>query len=77
MKKFTEEDLILYLYKDCTPKMQASIEEALVEDLELNNRLQVLKRTLKQLDKLKLSSPSRKSLKAILEHAKASNMLNK
>ena len=73
MKKFTDEDLILYLYKDCTPKMQASIEEAITHDLDLHSRLAILKRTLKQLDKLKLSSPSSKSLKAIINHAKTSN----
>ncbi len=70
MKKLTEEDLILYLYKECTPRMQAAIEEALTEDLELKNRLQVLKRSIKQLDKLKLASPSKQSLKAILKYAK-------
>lgn len=72
MKKFTEEDLILYLYKECTPKIQASIEEALSQDLALNDQLQVLKRTLKQMDQLKLASPSKQSLKVILKHAKAS-----
>ena len=70
MKKFKEEDLILYLYQDCTPKMQAAIEEAATEDLELQNRLQILRRTLKQLNKLKLASPSKQSVKAILKYAK-------
>lgn len=69
MKKFKEEDLILYLYKDCSPKLSADIEEALELDLELNNRLQVLRRTIQQLDKLKLKSPSKQSIKAILKHA--------
>ncbi len=70
MKKFTEEELILYLYKDCTPRQQAAIEAAAAEDLELKDRLHVLKRSIKQLDKLKLSSPSKQSLKAILKHAR-------
>lgn len=69
MKKFKEEDLILYLYKECTPKMSAEIEEALELDLELANRLQVLRRTIQQLNKLKLKSPSKHSIKAILKHA--------
>ena len=72
MKKFKEEDLILYLYKDCSPKMAAAIEEALELDLELQARLQVLRRTMKQLDKLKLKSPSKKSIKTIIEHANRS-----
>jgi hypothetical protein len=70
MKKFKEEDLILFLYHDCTPKMQAAIEEALINDLELQNRIQILRRTLKQLNKLKLASPSKQSVKAILKYAK-------
>ena len=69
MKKFKEEDLILYLYKDCSPKLSAAIEEAMELDLELTNRLQVLGRTIQQLDKLKLKSPSKHSIKAILKHA--------
>ena len=69
MKKFKEEDLILYLYKDCTPKQSAEIEEALELDLDLANRLQVLRRTIQQLDKLKLKSPSKHSITAILKHA--------
>ncbi len=69
MKKFKEEDLILYLYQDCSPKMAAAIEEAVNNDLELKDRLQVLSRTIRQLDKLKLKSPSKQSIKAILKHA--------
>ncbi len=72
MKKITEEDLIRYLYKECSPKTQTAIEEAVLHDLELKGRLQVLKRTLRQLDTLQLSSPSKASLKHIISHAKAS-----
>lgn len=69
MKKFKEEDLILYLYQECSPRLHAAIEEALQEDLELTDRLQVLRRTIRQLDKLALKSPSKKSLRAIIKHA--------
>ena len=69
MKKFKEEDLILYVYNECSPKLSAEIEEAVEWDLELANRIQVLRRTIKQLDKLKLKSPSKQSIKAILKHA--------
>ena len=73
MKKFKEEDLILYLYKDGSPKIAQAIEAALEEeDLELKNRLQILHRTIKQLDKLKLQSPSKASIKAILKYANRS-----
>jgi hypothetical protein len=70
MKKIKEEDLILYLYNDCTPKIREAIEEALQdEDLELKDRLQVLRRSIHQLDKLKLKSPSKQSIKAIMKYA--------
>lgn len=68
MKKFKEEDLILYLYKECSPKLFTAIETALAEDdLELIDQIRVLRRTIKQLDKLKLQSPSKESVKAILK----------
>ncbi len=69
MKNFTEEDLILYLYKECTPKMAAAIEEALEDNLELKDRLTVLRRTIRQLDKLKLKSPSKETIRAIMKYA--------
>lgn len=69
MKNFTEEELILYLYKECTPKMAAAIEEALEDNLELKDRLTVLRRTIRQLDKLKLKSPSKETIRAIMKYA--------
>jgi hypothetical protein len=67
--KFKEEDLIRYLYKDCTTDMQKAIEEALEIDLELSDRMKVLQRTINQLDKLKLQSPSKQTIKTILKYA--------
>ncbi len=70
MKKFKEEDLILYLYNECSPQLSVAIEAALEEeDLELKDRLKVLRRSIRQLDKLKLKSPSKQSIKAILAYA--------
>ncbi|NCI48665.1 hypothetical protein GWC95_01930 [Sediminibacterium roseum] len=69
MKTFKEEDLILYLYKDASPQLTTAIEKALADDdLALKDRLKVLQRTIKQLDKLKLQSPSKKSLREIMKH---------
>ena len=74
MKKFKEEDLILYLYKDCSTKLSAAIEAALEEeDIELKDRLQLLRRSIRQLDKLKLKSPSKQSVKAIVKYAEEAN----
>jgi hypothetical protein len=73
MKKIKEEDLILYLYNECPPRLQAAIEEALEADIELRDRLAVLRRSQQQLDKLKLRSPAKKSIKAIMQHARNSS----
>lgn len=72
MKKFTEEDLILYLYKECSPAIEKAVEEALEEgDIELTEKLSVLERSIRQLDQLKMKSPSKLSIKTIMDHARS------
>jgi hypothetical protein len=70
MKKFKEEELIMYIYKDCTPELTAAINQAIKEDSDVKNRLEDLQRSVNQLDKLRLQSPSKQSIKAILQYAK-------
>ena len=69
MKKFKEEELIMYLYNDCTPALTAAINQAIKEDQELDNQIEKLKRSIEQLDKLKLTSPSKKTITAIVKYA--------
>lgn len=72
MKKFTEEDLILYLYKECSPAMEKAVDEALEEgDIELTEKLAVLERSIRQLDQLKMKSPSKLSIQTIMDYAHA------
>ncbi len=71
MKKFKEEDLVLYLYKECSPSLKTAIDKALeMHNIELEERLAMLQRSIRQLNKLKLKSPSRLSVKAVLKYAK-------
>lgn len=70
MKNFKEEELIMYVYQDCTPELTKAIDKAIIEDAELKKQVESLQRTKDQLDKLKLKSPSKKSIKAILDYAK-------
>ncbi len=71
MKKFKEEDLILYLYKECSPTIEKAVDEALEEgDIELTEKLAVLERSIRQLDQLKMKSPSKLSIKTIMDHAR-------
>lgn len=70
MKHFKEEELIMYVYQDCTPELTKAIDTAILEDAELKKQVALLQRSKDQLDKLKLKSPSKKSIKAILDYAR-------
>lgn len=69
---FKEEELIMYIYKDCTPELNAAISKALGEDidLDLQHKVDQIRRAVTQLDSLHLKSPSKKSIKAILAYAR-------
>ena len=73
MKNFKEEELIMYVYNDCKPELTAAINQAIKEDNALKERVDTLKRSIDQLNKLKLKSPSKKSITAILKYAAAVN----
>lgn len=70
MKHFKEEELIMYVYQDCTPELTKAIDTAILEDAELKKQVALLQRSKDQLDKLKLKSPSKKSIEAILDYAR-------
>ena len=72
MKKIKKEDLMKYLYNDCPPELTNAINQAIKEDAELKDELELLKRSVQQLDQLKLKSPSKKSIKAIMQYASKS-----
>lgn len=72
MKNFKEEELIMYVYKDCTPELTAAIGKAIEEDAELKHRVNSIERSIDQLNLLQLKSPSKQSIKAILDYAKLS-----
>ena len=55
MKNFTPEDLLLYLYKETSAQQTAEIEEALIKDWALREKLSVLKASMQRLDKLVVS----------------------
>ncbi len=55
MTLFTPEDLLLYLHKESSPELTASIEAALIEDWTLREKMQVLQSSAEQLDKLVVS----------------------
>lgn len=55
MTNFTPEDLLLYLYKETSLQQTAEIEQALVKDWTLREKLAVLQNSMQRLDKLVLA----------------------
>ena len=70
MQKFSQDQLMQYLYKEASPILRLAIDNAMKEDLELQRDLKTLQRTIKQLDKLEKQTPSQKSIDAILKYAR-------
>ena len=55
MPLFTPEDLLLYLYKESSPELTNAIETALNEDWTLREKMQVIRSSVEQLDKITLA----------------------
>lgn len=70
MQKFSQEQLMQYLYGEASPILKLAIDTAIKEDIDLQKEIKTLQRTIKQLDKLEKQSPSQKSIDAILNYAK-------
>lgn len=69
MTNFTPEDLLLYLYKETTPKQTAAIEQALKKDWTLREKLAVLKTSMQRLDKI-IQSPRTEVVLNVLNYAR-------
>jgi ElaB/YqjD/DUF883 family membrane-anchored ribosome-binding protein len=72
MRKFSQQQLMQFLYGEASPILKMAIDKALTSDTELQKEIKQLKRTQKQLDDLKKKplSPSKKVIDAIMEYAK-------
>lgn len=69
MTNFTPEDLLLYLYKDSSPKLTKAIETALENDWTLREKLSVLKASMERLDKI-TQSPRTEIVLNVINHAR-------
>ncbi len=74
MSVLTTEDLLLYLYQETSAEETRNIEEAVGNDWELKEKLDVLKSSLHTLDKM-IESPRPQSVLAILNYAKATTSI--
>ncbi len=70
MQKFSQDQLMQYLYGEASPILKLAIDNSMKEDVDVQRELKTLQRTIKQLDKLEKQSPSQKSIDAILKYAK-------
>ena len=66
---FTPEDLLRYLYNEISPEKKAAIEAALLEDWTLREKLEVLKSSARNLDKI-VESPRTEVIMNILQYAR-------
>ena len=66
---FTPEDLLRYLYKETSLEMNAAIEAALAEDWTLREKLEVLRASARNLDKI-VESPRTEVIMNILQYAR-------
>ena len=66
---FTPEELIQYLYQETSPEKTAAIEAALQEDWTLREKLEVLKESVRSLDR-SLESPRVEVVLNVLNYAR-------
>ena len=66
---YTPEDLLLYLYNECTPQEQEAIENALQKDWTLREKLSILQASMSRLDKT-TDSPRTEVVLNVLNYAK-------
>ncbi|MDI9364808.1 MAG: hypothetical protein QM541_07645 [Flavobacterium sp.] len=76
MQKFSQEQLMQYLYAEASPILQLAIDTAMKDDVHLQKEIKTLQRTIKQLNNLEKQSPSQKSIDAILNYARQTQKKN-
>ena len=79
MRKFSQQQLMQFLYGEASPILKMAIDKALLGDNELQKEAKLLKRTQKQVDDLKKKplNPSKKVIDAIMEYAKQTSTKKK
>lgn len=73
MTNFTPEELIQYLYEETSPAQTAAIEQALVKDWTLREKLEVLKASAHRLNGL-IEAPRTEVVLNILNYARESSV---
>ncbi|HXB08843.1 MAG TPA: hypothetical protein VNW04_17070 [Puia sp.] len=69
MTLFTPEDLLRYLYKESSPELTLAIEAALKEDWMLREKLEVLRTSTHELDRV-VVSPRMEVIQRVMNYAR-------
>jgi hypothetical protein len=69
MTLYTPEDLLLYLYKETSPSETAAIEQSLIEDWTLREKLEVLQASIECLNTVN-DSPRTEVILNVLNYAR-------
>jgi len=69
MTLFTPEDLLTYLYKESSPELTTAIEAALKEDWMLREKLEVLRSSADELDKITVA-PRMEVIQRVMNYAR-------
>ena len=69
MANITQDYLLNYLYKEFSAEKIEYIEQLLETDIDLQERIEVLKTAKSRLDQIKLISPNSRSVDNILNYA--------
>ena len=69
MTLFTPEDLLRYLYKESSPELTAAIDVALKEDWMLREKLEVLRSSTDELDKV-IVAPRMEVIMRVMDYAR-------
>jgi hypothetical protein len=70
MSIFTQEDLLLYLYKETSPEQNAAIEAALAQDWSLREKFINLQESIQNLDQQPVVAPRAEVLLNVLNYAR-------
>ena len=68
MQRFTQEDLILHLYKEISAEQSSLLNEALATDWALREKYEVISAAVNDLNQMSLS-PRKAAVDAILQYA--------
>lgn len=76
MVNSTLEDMVLYLYNDLDGPKKMQMNSELDANWALKEKYQVMKESYDRLNKMKLFSPRRQTVEAILKYASSKSVIN-